>query len=440
MATGTGTGTPVTGGSSATLNTVRDRVRTAVEAASGQTEPLIVTASSVELTTATTGLRDRVESRLQDSGNTRWSTDDTDEAIRTALDEYSQQQPHHAIGTITLAADGREISLSSLTGLIRVEKVWWDYDSSTPGYPPNWRQFEVWPGAILYVDDRDEPSSGDVVRVWYTKMHTVKGLDSATATTVPAEDISTLVTGAAYHAARTRAIELSEELNVDNQVVARLNAWADDEGRTWRYQMSQKPPAWQRRASAYDQGDIDEAIRWAVHRYSAISPEQVISDVTLSADGREVDISGITDYIQIVRAWWDYDSSDPGYPPGWRDFELWPGDILFIKDGAEPASGDVVRVWYTRIHSLSGLDSASATSLPDDAINLIVVGACGYVAEERVQDEAARSIPRKLREWAESRLREFERGLAAVARRNAARASGIAAMAPLDRWDRGGAW
>ena len=410
-----------------------------VENASGQTEPLVVTASSIQLATGTPNLRDRVESRLQDATNARWSTDDLDEAIRTALDEYSQRQPYSAIGTITLAAAGREISLSSLTGLIRVEKVWWDYDSSTPGYPPNWRHFEVWPGPILYIDDRVQPAKDDVVRIWYTKLHTINGLDSATATTVPAEDVSTIVTGAAYHAARARAIELAEELNVDGNVVARLDAWADDQGKTWRYQIGTRLPAWQRRVEAYDQGDIDEAIRWALHRYTEVAPYKRISSVTLEADGREVDISSLS-YLEVLRTWWDYDSDDPAYPAEWRDFELWPGDVLYIKDGSEPASGDVVRVWYTSTHSINGLDSATATTIPDDVETLIVTGASGYVTQERVQEDPGYSTPRKLREWSEARLKEFERGLHQVARRAAARASGIAAMPAVDRWDRGEGW
>ena len=247
--------------STKTLNNLRDRIRTQLESASGFTEPMVVTASSIQLTTGTPNIRDRVESRLQDSGNARWSTDDTDEAIRTALEYYTRQNPYRAIGTITLAAAGREISLATLTGLIRVEKVWWDYDVTTPGYPPNWRQFEVWPGSILYIDDREEPADEDVLRVWYTKQHTIKGLDSATATTIPAEDVDVIVTGAAHFAARARAVELAEQATVDDEVVARLIKWADEEGDAFRYGVRQKPPAWQRYAYSYDQGDIDEALR-----------------------------------------------------------------------------------------------------------------------------------------------------------------------------------
>jgi hypothetical protein len=434
MATGSGTGTPAAGRSDATLNSLRDRIRTQIENASGFTEELVVTASSIQISSGSPNLRGLVQSKLQDVA-TKWSTTDIDDAVRSALALYSERNPVHALGTIALSADGREISLASLTGIIRVERVWWDYDSTTPGYPPNYRQFEVWPGSILYVDDRTEPSNGDTVRVWYTKLHTVNGLDSASATTIYAEDVEYIAMGAAHFAARARAMELLETANVDAKVVDRLEDWAEEEGRAFRYWIRQRPPAWQRYQSAYDQGDIDEALRWALHRLTEVLPDRVITSLTLSSAGREVDISSISDYIEIERVWWDYDSSDPAHPPNWRDFELWPGDILFINDAGEPESADVVRVWYTRLQSLNGLDSASTTSIPRDTETLITGGAAGYVVQERVQEAEGRFIPTKLREWAGARMREFERGLRVLGRREAARHSGIAEGASLDRWD-----
>lgn len=427
-------GTTATGAGAATLSTMRERVRVQVEGASGVTEPQVVTASSATLSE----LRDRVEIKLQDTGNERWSADDLDEFIREALEQYSRRNPNNAIGTIELSSDGREIDISSLSDLLRVDRVWWDYDSSSPGYPPNWRQFQVWSGTLLYIDDATAPSSGDTVRIWYTKPHTIEDLDSATATTVPAEDITYIVVGGAHFAAQSRAVKLSESLNVDKDVVERLSKWAGEQGKNFRYGVRLRPPAWQRYAYAYGQDDLDEAIRLALHRYSEVSPDRTITTVTLAADGREVDISSITDYFQIERVWWDYDSDDPGHPPNWRNFELWSGDILWINDGNEPQTGDVVRIWYTRLHSLNGLDGASTTSFGDDVETLVVVGASGYAAQERVQEKETRWVPRKLREWAEARLREFEAGLKRVASRAAARASGIAQGPVLDEWDEEG--
>lgn len=435
MATGSGTGTPVTGASAATLSTLRARIRTMVEAASGRTEPLAMTRSDETLTT----LRDRVETLLQDSGNARWASGDVDEAIEQALEEYSQLNPDHAIGTVTLSAAGREIDISALTGLVRVEKVWWGYDSATPGYPPAYRQFEFLPGSLLYIDDASQPASGDTVRVYYTKAHTLSGLNSATATTIELDDVQGMIAKAAGICAKMRTMELAETLNVDKEVTKRLSEWGEDQlkqaARVWRRRLQ----AWERRAYGYDQDDIDEALRWALHRLSEVSPDRTITTLTLSASGREVDVSSITDYLEFERVWWPYDSSDPAYPPNWRDFVLWPSDdILFIKDGDEPQSADVVRVWYTRIHSLNGLDSASVTTIKADQETLITGGAAGFVAQERVQDQPGSRVPVRLREWADARLREFERGLAALSQREGARASGVAQGPSLDRWDADG--
>lgn len=434
MATGSGTGTPASGASSATLATLRARVLQQITSASSGIDHTPVTASSLTLDT----LRDRVEVVLQDTGNATWSEDDLEEAVRQALEQYSRHKPQHAISTITLSANGREIDISSLTGLLRVEHVWWDYDSSSPGHPPEYRHFETWPGSIVYINDPSEPQSGDKVRVWYTKEQTIKDLDSATATTFPVDDESFIINGAAAFAARFRAVEQAEQANVDDKVFARLMEWGDKA--MSEFSEGLRIRDWRTYTFSYDQDDIDEAIRWALHRYNEAHPDRTETSLTLSADGREVDISSITDYLQIERVWWDYDSSDPAHPPRWRDFEVWPGDVLFINDADEPQSSDVVRIFYTRLHTINGLDSASVTTLPADQETLIVAGASGYTAQERVQDEAYRYVPRKLREWASARLKEFEAGLKRIARHEAIRHSGIARAPALDRWDTGEGW
>ena len=435
MATGSGSGTPATG-TAATLATLRDRVKTMIMSATGFTEPYVATASSVALA----ALRDRVEASLADSTNAKWTTDEIDEAITKAMEQYSRRDPQHAIATVSITSTTREIDISSISNLTRVEKVWWDYNSDTPGYPPNWRQFEVWPGPLLYIDDDESPANGDTVRIWYSLPHTIKDLASAAATTIPNEDIGFLVTGAAHFAAQQRAIELAETLNVDRNVVDRLTAYASEQGKNFRYGTRLRPPAWQRYSGAYNQDDLDEAIRWALHRYTKINPQRAITTVTLSAAGREVDISSVTDYLEIERVWWDYDSTDPAFPPRWRDFELWPGDILFIKDGDEPASADVVRIFYHKLQTLQSLDSASVTSLPLDDDNLIVVGAAGYATQERIQEVEGRQIPTRLREWAQARIVEFERGLLHLARQRSTLNSGISSAPLLDRWQDGSGW
>jgi len=369
--------------------------------------------------------------RMRDrQGQPTYNQDELDEAVRQALEQYSRHKPNHAIGTITLAANGREIDVSTLTTAIRVERVWWDYDSSDPAHPPNYRHFETWPGSIVYIDDPSEPQSGDIVRVWYTLERTLSGLDSASATTIPVDDEAFIVAGAAAFAARFRVARGSGPAGLmewARQMMAEFN-----EGLRIR--------DWSSYSFTQNQDDVDEAIRWALSRYTELNPDHTITDLTLEADGREVDISSITDYLEISRVWWPYDSSAPAHPPRWRDFELWPGNVLFVDDNEEPVTADVVRIWYTRLRTINGLDGASTTTLPAEHENLIVVGASGFAAQERVQDEGKRYVPRKLREWADARLREFERGLKKMTQQLAARHSGIAKTAALDRWDGDDGW
>ena len=172
-------------------------------------------------------LRTRTLLLLQDAGTSKWATGDIDEALTQALDRYSELLPQRKIGTITLSAAGREIDVSSLTGWINIDRIWWDYDSSDPNHPPNWRDFELWPGDIVYINDNSEPDASDVVRVWYTLRHTLNGLRSATATTIPEDAETPLVTGAAGIAALMRAVETTEALTIDGWTGKRLRHLAD---------------------------------------------------------------------------------------------------------------------------------------------------------------------------------------------------------------------
>ena len=108
MATGSGTGTPASAASSATLATLRARVLTQVTGANQGTDWTPVAASALTLAT----MRDRVELVLQDSSNATWATGDIDEAIDQALEQYSRHRPDHAISSLTLAADGRVVRRS----------------------------------------------------------------------------------------------------------------------------------------------------------------------------------------------------------------------------------------------------------------------------------------------------------------------------------------
>lgn len=180
-------------------------------------------ASSATLTT----LLARVRSVLMDSGASIWTDADLTEALRQAVAEYSRARPLLADGEMTLLAEGREISLAAeFSGLVDVRAVWLPYDSADSEAAEYQRAFDFWPDSTkVYVRGDYVPQAGDEVRVFYTKLQTLEGLDSAVATTFSAEDDTLIVTGAAGFATTTRGIDLAEKITIDKITSQQVRAW-----------------------------------------------------------------------------------------------------------------------------------------------------------------------------------------------------------------------
>jgi hypothetical protein len=169
-------------------------------------------------------MRDLLEGDLDDAGNAVWSTDQIDRAIAKALNDYSRVNPSQAVDTISLTADGREIDVSSLSGLIRIVRVWWPYTASDPEYPPQWVRWAKWGDALSIISD-EEPQSGDVVRVFYHRAREIEDLGGAAATTVPAEDEEVVVRGAAAYCALQKGRGAVGEAGVSTETPEHWLKW-----------------------------------------------------------------------------------------------------------------------------------------------------------------------------------------------------------------------
>jgi hypothetical protein len=175
-------------------------------------------------------LRDRIEITLVDAANAIWSAGALDDALTTALDQYNLVNPQEIETSVTLAAAGREISLTTLTDLIRVREVWWPWISTIENWPPNRvRGFRVYRDSgvpMLFMDilEGAQPQSGEKVRIWYDAPQTIDDLNGS-ATTVPIEHESYLVIGAAGYAALSRTIDLIEISGTDLYQVGLLGSW-----------------------------------------------------------------------------------------------------------------------------------------------------------------------------------------------------------------------
>lgn len=158
-------------------------------------------ASSATLSTLTT----RCQNLLNDTGAVIFASVLIQEGLRLALEEYNTVKAQDVVGTVTPASGDKLFSLSSLTGLLDVKSVWFPYRAANPEDPENyltnwWLVFDAGVPKLNVGDDAPIPDATLVARIFYTKPHTLNGLDSATTSTFPAIDDGLLVRGACGHA------------------------------------------------------------------------------------------------------------------------------------------------------------------------------------------------------------------------------------------------
>jgi hypothetical protein len=185
------------------------------------------------MTTTLATLRTRLAARLVDAGHTVFATDTLDEALRTALAEYSAAAPATADTLLTLPGAGREIALDGVADLVSVIDVWWPYDSlaaeawpppRVPGYRLAWD--DARPVLVLSAQVGAPPQPGDELRLWYTRPHTLQDLDGAAVTSLPPAHETGLLTGAAGYAAASQHLHQAGTVRLDPRESADLSAWA----------------------------------------------------------------------------------------------------------------------------------------------------------------------------------------------------------------------
>lgn len=156
-----------------------------------------------------TDLTTRILQTLGDPTGARYPAEQTGEALRRALEEYSRALPELLAETITVAAPGRSQPLGGARRLYICE-VYYPYDPSASWPVPldSFYSYNREGRSWLYLGGPGLPAAGEQILVHYAAAHTIQGLDGASLTSVPGEDEGLLVEGAAGMAAVMRAAGL----------------------------------------------------------------------------------------------------------------------------------------------------------------------------------------------------------------------------------------
>ncbi|OAI39879.1 hypothetical protein AYO38_06810 [bacterium SCGC AG-212-C10] len=167
-------------------------------------------------------IRTRVRKDLHDTdaGNYRWTDSQLDRHIERALSDLSLAAPQEKTATIATMGGSRDISLSSLAGLLEVEAV----EYPVGEFPPSLVEYSRW-ASTLTLNVETLPSGGNA-KLFYTARHTLDGSGS----TVQPELEDALAIGAAAFAALELSSYTTDRVTTGADVARQYAAW----GNAWQ--------------------------------------------------------------------------------------------------------------------------------------------------------------------------------------------------------------
>ncbi len=170
--------------------------------------------------------------------------------------------------------------------------------------------------------------------------------------------------------------------------------------------------------------EVDTCLRMALLDYSAANPLGGAAVISLTADGRQVDVSALPRQCEIRRVYFPWDASKPfaeqekNRVSGWETYTLSGSAALLFETqaGSPPRPGQQVRIHYTTYHTVAGLNGADQTSLPAQHLDLLARGAAGYALLCGAADRADLLDKALLERLASSLLESFRLMLAEIAK------------------------
>ena len=142
--------------------------------------------------------------------------------------------------------------------------------------------------------------------------------------------------------------------------------------------------------SSWPERLVDSAIRLALRDYTDYGPIRE-KNFTVTTAGFEQDVSGVSAILyQIVNVTYPWDAANAS--PFYKNQTVWRevrNQVIIMEKGQnvmDPALNDIIRLRYREAHTITDLDSATATTLDGPDITPFTVGAAGKACGLRAMD------------------------------------------------------
>ncbi len=167
---------------------------------------------------------------------------------------------------------------------------------------------------------------------------------------------------------------------------------------------------------------LDRHIQKAVYEFSLAIPRQEKATKQTTSGSRDIDISSLTDRVEIERV--EYPIGK--YPPHYVRYSLWGNTLTLLVDSV-PGSVQDVYIYYGKMHTLE----ASGSTIPQSLEDLLCLGASAYAAIEWASyaqnrvNVGGEDTWRAYLTWGQDRLARFHKELNRHRHKNRVRISSL---------------
>jgi hypothetical protein len=185
----------------------------------------------------------------EDSYNYRWQDNEIDRAIQRAVAELSRYVPREMKTTIATTNGSRDISISTLTNRICIDRV----EFPVSQFPRRFQRFAAYQDTLTLIGDTEV--DGANCYIYWGQVHTLDGSTSS----IPAYLEDLLAMGAAAYAVLSQAQYKSDTANTGGEDVDRdYNTWAKERLSDFREQLKKYAKNRKLKISQFYQGDDAE--------------------------------------------------------------------------------------------------------------------------------------------------------------------------------------
>jgi hypothetical protein len=187
----------------------------------------------------------------------------------------------------------------------------------------------------------------------------------------------------------------------------------------------------------YATTQVDEALRLALAEYSQANPALFTATHTAVTTSRLQPVSGLTGLRFFTQVSWP-DLTIPLQT--WYPVSLAGTPYIHFTGPTYPTAGDSIALTYAAQQTITDLDDATSTTLPDIHTTFLAGGAAAHAAIARSigiteQMTSRASNAGQLLSWGEDRLLKFRAALAELAIQKSATFPPLTGW-KIDRWDR----